>query len=229
MRASSILSAVATAAVVRPCAANPAGECWTNPLQQANRLLVCDASLKKFGQVRAIGQYAKTPLAWIEPDDSDCIGESCVFVDAAFGGGISMISTRENAQVAADFPVEEKPPYSWPPFVEAEIPGKGRGYVANRTIRAGENIMVLTPAMIVQLGPPFGNLSFDERKPMYDKAVEKMPPDARSDFMSQYGGSINDKIDKNCFRMYLHNHDEGGDHLGCFPVAARLNHDCRPK
>ncbi len=221
-------AAVAAAVTVRGLSDTADLACWSSPLQalvHSKPVVVCDAA--KGGND---DDPNRTGLVWDEPEGPDCVGQSCVFTDRVFGGGITMISTRENAQTAAEFPAPPRLPATGPPpFVEAEIPGKGRGYVASRTIRRGESIMLETPTMIVQLGPPSLNLTHVDRMALYERAVLQLPPDARRRFLSQYGDSVNDKIDKNCFRMYLHNRDEGGDHLGCFPEVALMNHDCRPK
>ena len=176
----------------------------------------------------AAAANATSGLRWEDPHE--CVGEACVFSDAKFAGGIVAVTTAANARRMAEFPVGDSLPDRVPPFTEAMIPGKGRGLIANRTIKRGEIIFTLNPVMTVQIGPPLGSLPMSEKVPLYNRAVEVLPTAARDSFNSQIGEDAAAKIDKNCFMMPLHHSkDDSGDHLGCFPMAARMNHDCRPK
>jgi hypothetical protein len=180
------------------------------------------------GLLPAAENATEPRIRWGPPEH--CLSGACVFVDPGMAGGMMALTTADNAEIMADFPVLPRPRSPFPPFTEAEIPGKGRGMVANRTIKRGELIMVNLPTVTIQLGPPFGEQPEEWRIPLYEVAVAKLPEQAQEAFMSQYGKDINTKIDMNCFRMVFHDdEDNSGDHLGCFPSGARFNHDCRAK
>jgi len=221
MRLFSVLSAAAAvqAAIASACSTLPFGE------QQS---LVCEAPREQ-RPARAHRKPASDKIMWDQPTGSDCVGDACIYIDANFGGGIAIVSTWENAQAAADFPAVKPPDRASPPFYITEIAGKGRGAIANRTIKKGEVLMVYAPNMMVQLGPAFGYLPKEKKVPLYDRAVARMPAEARRLFMSQHGEDVFEKLDKNCFQMYLHSRNDGAAHLGCFPQSAIFNHDCRPK
>lgn len=173
-----------------------------------------------------------------------CVGDVCVYADPGYGGsgsgsGIAVVTTAENAALLESL-LERLPRHDWrhevtdpPPFYEAYVLGKGIGLVANATIRRGDKLMVHTPTLLVHwqthatLGPP------DVREGLYQAAVQRLPAAARRRFLGQMligGDDIHANIETNCFRLFLDGgRDEATGHLGCFPPAARLNHDCRPK
>ncbi|KAK6953087.1 hypothetical protein Daesc_005387 [Daldinia eschscholtzii] len=66
------------------------------------------------------------------------------------------------------------------------------------------------------------------RDVLYDLAVNKLPTKGRELFMRQMGKDVYDKIETNCFQMYIDGANDSGSHLGCYPEISRFNHDCRP-
>ncbi|KAI5863659.1 hypothetical protein GGS23DRAFT_564842 [Durotheca rogersii] len=164
--------------------------------------------------------------AWRGPDH--CVNSTCIFSNQQIGDGIVLITSEKNAQIARGFPVPSRSPEANAPFDVAEVPGKGLGLVANRKIPKGEILLVRPLALIVQTAPHVG-LEPGARDALYDIAVGRLPERGRELFMSQVGESIFDKIEKNCFQLYIDGSNESGSHLGCYPDVSRFNHDCRPK
>jgi hypothetical protein len=111
-----------------------------------------------------------------------------------------------------------------PPYQAVEIPGKGIGLVANRTIRTGERLMTLKPTFMAHI-----QLHNSRLAPLlYEKAVEFLPEKRRIAFMKMMGSDIRDKIDTNGFQTGISKNEDDG-HISAFVEASRLNHDCRPK
>ncbi len=160
------------------------------------------------------------------------MGKYCVFSHKGFGGGISLITTADNADrvseiglTAADTRVE----VTWPPpFSETDIPGKGIGLVANRTIQRGEQIMAHRPAVMMHKDA-LRDIPEGEQARVLELAVQKLPAGRRRGFKRQMGQSVVDIFLTNSFQVDIGGPEGHGHHLGDFPEVARLNHDCRPK
>ncbi|KAK1757823.1 SET domain-containing protein 5 [Echria macrotheca] len=170
------------------------------------------------------------PAAWDGP--YDCIDKYCVFVNHQLDGMV-LISAEQNVHVIDRFqtaPRNNTPPPTQqepPPFYVADIPGKGIGLIANRTIRTNDILMRLTPTMLIQLGPHL-DIDAATRAALYERAVERIPEPRRSMFRRQHGRTTYEKIDRNSFRMFINGEENFSGHLGVYPEASRMNHDCRP-
>ncbi|KAK3955710.1 hypothetical protein QBC32DRAFT_377088 [Pseudoneurospora amorphoporcata] len=136
-------------------------------------------------------------------------------------------STPGNIDILNSFAALTKPNSEPPPFEVREIPGKGIGLIANRTIQRGEIVMQYTPTLVVQLGPHI-DLPASDREAFYQDAVNQLPTARREVFVAQYGKDIYTKIDRNAFRMFINGQNPYSGHLDAFPEVSRLNHDCRP-
>ncbi|KAI0836962.1 SET domain-containing protein [Hypoxylon sp. FL0890] len=169
---------------------------------------------------------AATPqLAWKGPEH--CINETCVFSNQLIGDGIVLLTTQRNARIAATFPIAPSATAATLPFHKTEVSGKGIGIVASRRIRKGEIILVRSPTMMVQTAPHV-EMEPGARDVLYDIAVGKLPKKGRELFMGQMGKDVHDKVETNCFQLYIDGANESGSHLGCYPEVSRFNHDCRP-
>lgn len=168
---------------------------------------------------------------WVGP--RHCVGPHCLFSNRIFGGGIALATTSRNAQIVKrmvddyEMPDEMRSTTS-PSFYEAEIPGKGIGLIANQTIRSGEHIMSHTPTVMVQL-LLHNTMPDGPRNKLYDEIMEALPSPKRTSFLNLVGSTVNEILDKNCFRLAIDGTNDEGAHLGCFEEVARFNHDCRPK
>jgi hypothetical protein len=141
---------------------------------------------------------------------------------------MSLITTARNAYLTANSVIPRGVGIEPTAFYEAEVPGKGAGLFANRTIRKGEIIMRRAPAMLIQSTPHL-DLDPEVREKLYRDAVDRLPEPTRERFLRQTGDTIYDKVEKNSFRMFVDGDRKQSVHLGLFPEVSKFNHDCRPK
>lgn len=174
---------------------------------------------------KAHGDEAAAGSGWQGP--GECVDEYCIYSNRGVGDGIVLVTTIDNAKLAAQFPEISASRSSPPAFEVASVPGKGIGLVARRGIANGEQVMASPPAVMVQVDA-HRELAPDDRAYLYGLAVEALPRRTREAFMQQMGDTVEAKLDKNGFGMHIGT-DDGGGHIGGFPGASRMNHDCRPK
>ncbi|KAK1750369.1 hypothetical protein QBC47DRAFT_353319 [Echria macrotheca] len=169
---------------------------------------------------------SKKPAAWDGP--YDCINEYCTFVNPTLDGGMVLISAERNIDVIDRFSKKKLFKHDAPPYYATQIPGKGIGLVANRTIEKGEIIMNTLPSLLVQFSPHL-DLDGETRLELYKRAAKRLPPHKYEFFMRQYGPDEYTKIDRNSFRVFLTgDRNKFSGHLADYLEVAQLNHDCRP-
>ncbi|KAI8963448.1 SET domain-containing protein [Daldinia sp. FL1419] len=156
-----------------------------------------------------------------------CVSGTCLFSNHHIGEGIVLLTSERNAKIVTNFPVTTNYEAATLPFHVADVPGKGVGVVADRKIRKGETIFIRSPTMLVQTTPHV-ELEQGTRDALYDLAVGKLPTKGQEIFVGQMGKDVHDKIETNCFQMYIDGANDSGSHLGCYPEISRFNHDCRP-
>ncbi|KAL7935401.1 SET domain-containing protein, partial [Trichoderma chlorosporum] len=154
--------------------------------------------------------------------------------DFAGGRGISILTTPSRVEKLQQLPafvdadalsgVNGQPS---PPFEEKELPGRGRGLIANKTLHRGDRIFAHTPIMIID-SESFGDLETEEWLDLEHAAVNNLPPKTQEMFLELYGrpvtDPVSDRIDTNAFVLDM----EENTYYAVFPEIARLNHDCRP-
>ena len=168
----------------------------------------------------------KVPPPWRGPEH--CFTEFCLFSNPDAGEGMALITTARNAYLTANSAIPRSLGIERTAYYEAEVPGKGTGLIANRTIRKGEIIMQRAPAMLIQSTPHL-DLEPEVREKLYRDAVDRLPEPTRERFLRQTGDTLYDKIEKNSFRMFVDGDRKQSVHLGLFPEVSKFNHDCRPK
>lgn len=169
---------------------------------------------------------AAISAAWTGPHS--CQSDLCIFHNPLYNGGSVLVTLPEyGSVVSSSFPPHVDFTASPEPFREAEIPGKGRGLVATRDIKAGEVLMSRAPTMLVH-SDSHSDEPREVLEELYDEALERLGGERRRRLDGQFGKDIFERIDKNAFKMGLTG-DEAGAHLGVYPEVARLNHACRPK
>ncbi|EHK49401.1 hypothetical protein TRIATDRAFT_183670, partial [Trichoderma atroviride IMI 206040] len=170
---------------------------------------------------------------------SDCRNNTetfCAFSSSSFAGGrgISILTTPgriESLQQLAAFAdadalsgVNEQ---LSPAFEEKELPGRGRGLIANKTLHRGDRIFAHTPILMLD-GESFGDLEKEQWLELEHAAVNNLPLKTRTMFSALYGrpvtDPVSDRIDTNAFVLELNE----VTYYAVFPETARLNHDCRP-
>jgi hypothetical protein len=162
----------------------------------------------------------------------ECFDEYCVYTNNDFlGQGISLVTTARNRDRVAHIQLSEtvsRPDYEKTRIVD--IPAKGKGLVATRTIRRGERIMAVSPALLVHRNA-FMELPLNDFSSLMDMAVNSLLKPKRESYLAQAstmgGHKTIDILFTNSFQVALGDHD--GFHYGNFPDASILNHDCRPK
>jgi hypothetical protein len=157
-----------------------------------------------------------------------CFAEFCLFSNPDFGEGMSLITTSRNAYLAAKSSAPPITGIESTAYYEAEVPGKGAGLFANRTIRKGEIIFQRQPALVIQSTPHL-DLDPDVREELYRLAIDRLPEATKARFMRQVGDTVYDKVEKNSFRVFLDGDRKHSPHLGLYPEVSKFNHDCRPK
>ncbi|KAL2184008.1 SET domain-containing protein, partial [Thermothelomyces heterothallicus CBS 203.75] len=166
------------------------------------------------------------PDPWKGPEQ--CHAGFCLFSNSEAGGGLSLITTPRIAHlIATSKEIPESTGIEPEAFYEAEVPGKGSGLIANRTIHKGEVIMQRGPALLIQSVPHI-DLEPGRRLELYQAAVDRLPEPMRSRFLRQAGDTVYDKVEKNSFRVFLDGDRKHSIHLGLFPDMSKFNHDCRP-
>ncbi|PHH81042.1 hypothetical protein CDD80_4346 [Ophiocordyceps camponoti-rufipedis] len=168
-----------------------------------------------------------------DPGDEE---PTCVFANSSFanGRGISVITSPRIAEIIAKSPafldasvLSDVNQYDSPPFEVRELPGRGKGLIANKTIHRGDRIFLSTP--ILMLGADsfeFNDDSVEEEQRYH--AVTKLPSKTEMLFWALYGqmwkDPISDRVNTNSFGADID--DENFSIV--FPEISRLNHDCRP-
>jgi hypothetical protein len=165
----------------------------------------------------------RLPHPWQQSEA--CFKDFCLFFDKESDNGIALITTLDNALTVANSPADLlSASVEQTAFYEAEVPGKGVGLIANRTIRKGEIIMQQLPALVIHPTPHM-DMHPEKREDFYRSAIEQLPKKTQESFMRQMGESFYEKVVKNSFRAFV----DDVAHLAVYPKVSRFNHDCRPK
>ncbi|KAK4098595.1 SET domain-containing protein [Parathielavia hyrcaniae] len=167
----------------------------------------------------------KLPPFWKGPEK--CFRKFCLFTNQDHGEGMSLITTGRIAYLAANSPIPSTPGLEPTAYYEAEVPGKGAGLFANRTIRKGEIIFQRHPVLAVQFTLHL-DLDPQAREELYQVAINRLPEATRARFVRQIGTTAYDKVEQNAFRLFLDGDHTHSSHLGLFPEVSKMNHDCRP-
>ncbi|KAK3329982.1 hypothetical protein B0H66DRAFT_542503 [Apodospora peruviana] len=194
-------------------------DCPWSPLQPSSTDIECAAPWSSQTWFHAGG--------WEGPDD--CFQEDyCIYTNRNLNGGLAVISSEKSMHGIAShslYPPDVKQEVGPGAFYPAQVPGKGIGLIANRTIRKGEIIMQRTPCLLVEFDSEDSELAKKARKESYEKALARLPDATRELFMAQIGDDVVAKVDRNAFRLFLGD-NEG--HVASYPEVSRFNHDCRP-
>ncbi|OTA98384.1 hypothetical protein M426DRAFT_34383, partial [Hypoxylon sp. CI-4A] len=182
----------------------------------------------------------------IEPLESNTPGpEFCVYTFEPFRGdqGISIITTPALAATAVEAlddavvppKLRDHPSSSLvaegrdsPAYAIEDIPGRGKGLVAQRPIKKWEVVLVDYPVMLAHIGM-FDMVGPETRQDILELALQQLPEKQQDEIMSlarSHGVEpIEDILRTNIFGVEL-----GFEipHLGLLPIASRINHDCKP-
>ncbi|KAI1101873.1 SET domain-containing protein [Jackrogersella minutella] len=115
-----------------------------------------------------------------------------------------------------------------PAFTVEEVPGKGKGLTARHPIRKWDVVLMDHPAILAHTDL-FDVVGSEVRQDLLERALKLLPEKQQEEVLSlarSTGGEpIEDILKTNIFGVEL-----GVEipHLGIFPLASRINHDCRP-
>ena len=177
----------------------------------------------------------------------DCIATSqsgneyCLYTSTTFANnrGISIWATPRGASRFLALPAFADPDVLMdvnaernPPFIQIQIPGRGLGLVANKTLHRGDRILSNTPLYIVDESL-YEELDLHIRAPFQERAIKQLPPSSSRSFVDlcgHWGGDhIDDVINTNSFAIDLWEGTENETAINIvLPEISRLNHDCRP-
>lgn len=155
----------------------------------------------------------------------------CVYSSPHFalGRGISIVTTQESMQRIQKLPawtgraaykkskINEQP--ASPPFEERDLPGRGKGLIANRTLHRGDRIFAHTPILLLHEEASDG-LSKDAWAGLETAAVGELPSRAKALFWNLFGqpshGPAGGRIDTNAFAVEI----DDAEHYAVFPEIA---------
>ncbi|KAI1212021.1 SET domain-containing protein [Annulohypoxylon truncatum] len=115
-----------------------------------------------------------------------------------------------------------------PPFTIEDVSGKGKGLIAQRSIRKWDIVLVDHPALLAHMDM-FDVVGSEIRQDILEQSLKQLPEEQREEIWlldrSMGGEPIEDILRTNIFGVEL-----GLEipHLGLFPIASRINHDCKP-
>lgn len=217
------------------------GLCASSPLLILNEDASCrpnstpvspEASTNRLARHGTETPASSNETGWEGP--AHCMRGYCLYSNRRFaGGGIVVITTAENAKRIAEIPEITTARSGPPPFFATEVPGKGNGLVANRTIRRGEVIMTWQPTFVIHRRLP-DDLRQEELHHVLNAALLKLPAPRRRAFLKQlgqFGGHrVSDILLTNSFQTVVgaEGGGEEGHHHSNFPNVSLYNHDCRP-
>lgn len=144
----------------------------------------------------------------------------CVYTtrDFAHNRGISLWTTPEHSEEFLKLPafthpdllrgVNEEPN---PPYESRQLPGRGVGLIANRTLQKGDHIFSMTPVIMIEESI-FEVFAKSDRLPFARRAVERLPEQSKKKFMDlcgHFGGDpVEDIINTNSFAVDMWDDDE---------------------
>jgi hypothetical protein len=159
----------------------------------------------------------------------------CIYTNDKFanGRGISFFTTPSIAKRVASLPAltqkglyENVNNFTNVPWKIKQIPGRGKGLFATRTLHRGDPIVAVTPigVYISDAFPydyPLGYIYLHTAFIQLPKPTQKLFLETMA---SAEGDPIMERINTNAFAGEF----EGASHFLMYPETARMNHACRP-
>ncbi|TVY12524.1 hypothetical protein LARI1_G009549 [Lachnellula arida] len=164
----------------------------------------------------------------------------CVYTNEKFanGRGISFFTTPSIAEKVTHLPAFTDPKlhkhvnkfHDDPPWEMRNVPGRGNGLFATRTLHRGDLILANTPMGVYQSDAFFPDYELGYK--YLRKSFDQLPKSSREIFLRMAthnpGDPVMERINTNAFAGDF----EGAPHFILYPETAKcklMNHDCRPK
>ncbi|KAH8671292.1 hypothetical protein BX600DRAFT_434411 [Xylariales sp. PMI_506] len=176
----------------------------------------------------------------------------CVFSNPNFAGGrgITLLTTPAEALLMARTKaftepglykdVKELNAESSPKWRVEDVPGKGKGLIAAKNLEAGDHVMSVSAAIMVD-NNAFTDLDHEQLLEMLANAIGSLNPKSSSIFLNL---STHDHAESHEVAIYkiiltnafdisdgeiLNKEEAEAEHFyTVFPEVSRMNHDCRP-
>lgn len=159
------------------------------------------------------------PSPW---DHSSCnhkfATKYCTYTSTSFshGRGLSILTKPDIAAIVETLPdiaIPQPPPTTLqgpPPYEIKQLPGKGMGVIANRTIQRGE-LLFAAPIIAIYHNELLLNLEtseLPENKKLFHRSIENLPERTRGMFweaadQEEYGDRVLGKIHTNTFLAHF--------------------------
>ncbi|TLD18200.1 hypothetical protein PspLS_10509 [Pyricularia sp. CBS 133598] len=223
------------------CARIPAGPLSVEQLSiNTCPLIIDDVTASKSGTWEP---WTSPPLCVHPPASQPRKPKYCVYTHISFAGshGVSMITTPAIAATVAPLvhgidpawaslhskQLPRMEPRDPAPYVVVDIPGKGKGVVANTNIAKGELLFRERPVLVETMARP-KYVGVKHQSKLLERAWARLPSSERDAVLGlshhSSGHVLRGIMDSNTFGMTL----DGVPHSGLFPRISRINHSCRP-
>lgn len=141
--------------------------------------------------------------------------------DFAGGRGISIVTTEERIKKFQDVTLAPGiNDNSSPPFLEQDIPGKGRGIIATKLLHRGDRIFAHTPLLMID-ADVFDEAEF-EWSALEEEAVNNLPAESQKMFWELFGQPVlhpvSGRIDPNAFDLDMSEDEDS--YYAVFPETA---------
>ncbi|TVY31706.1 SET domain-containing protein [Lachnellula subtilissima] len=160
----------------------------------------------------------------------------CVYTNERFanGRGISFFTTPSIAEKVIHLPAFTDPKLhnhvnkfdDDPPWEMRNVPGRGNGLFATRTLHRGDLILANTPMGVYQSDAFFPDYELGYKN--LRKTFDQLPKSSQEIFLRMAthspGDAVMERINTNAFAGDF----EGAPHFLLYPETALMNHDCRP-
>lgn len=157
---------------------------------------------------------------WTSPPHCMFVGRNentepvCAFLSRTFadGRGIALLTTPSRAAEISSLDAFAHLKnqaginlYSNPPFEEQELPGRGKGLIANRTLNSGDRIFASTPILIID--EVVDKLKKKDRLSLSYYALQNLPAETQKRFwaLAAHTGedAFDDRVDTNAFGIEI--------------------------
>ncbi|KAG9247959.1 hypothetical protein BJ878DRAFT_413818 [Calycina marina] len=168
--------------------------------------------------------------------------QMCVYTSPSFANnrGISVLTAPSIAAEIANYPSLLKPATRHPkalfpaPFETRQLPGRGMGVIANRTIERGERIFAHAVVGIFNTEAflTYDDEGYEEVEELFHLAIDQLPTDVGrlvldlASHEEEQGMEVDGVIGRLNTNMFQATFGDE-DHTVIVPETARMNHDCR--